>query len=292
IAASSPTIVSTATSPCVDATCASFGARGSPMQSPIAHTPFTLVRMRSSTVIPSRLVAKPAFSTPVRFATRPAPRSTSSPANELGIGVREGLRQHLEHGDLGPELRVERPELQTDRATADHDEPLRWCRERERSDVVERLRFGQTFDRRHPDLRAGRDDDASRVDGLLAARRPDPQLRRRNERALALDQVHLARFEQLLDAGDVLRHDGILSGDGLREIETRPLNDDPVLLAVRRDPVRVTRIQERLRRDTTHGHADPTDTIPLDERDTCPLDTRVERRNVTTRAAAKDGDVI
>src|SRR5712691_11629809 len=80
--ASSPRMVSTATSPCVDATCASFGARGSPMQSPIAHTPGMFVRMRSSTVIPRRFVVKPACSTPERFATRPAPRSTCSPSND------------------------------------------------------------------------------------------------------------------------------------------------------------------------------------------------------------------
>ena len=85
MAASSPRIVSTATSPWVEATCASLAARGSPMQSPMAYTPFTLVRIRSSMVMPSLFVAKPACSTPERFATRPAPSRTWSPSKVSGL---------------------------------------------------------------------------------------------------------------------------------------------------------------------------------------------------------------
>jgi len=80
----------------------------------------------------------------------------------------------------------------------------------------------------------------------IAARGAYLQLRRRDQRALTLDEVDLARLEELLDTGDVLRDDGILARDGLAQVETRALHEDPVLLAVRRDPVRVARVEERL----------------------------------------------
>ena len=76
-------------------------------------------------------------------------------AHELGIRVGDRLGEHLHHRDLGAELRVEGAELETDRAAADDDEPLRRGRERQRGDVVERLGLREAFDRRQADFRSG-----------------------------------------------------------------------------------------------------------------------------------------
>ena len=106
------------------------------------------------------------------------------------------------------------------------------------------------------------------------------------------DENGRARVSSMLDTGDVLRDDGIFARDGLAQVETRSLDEDTVLLAVRRDPVRVTGIQQSLRGDAAHRDADPTHTIALDERDTRSFDACVERRDVATGAAAEDGDVV
>jgi len=65
-----------------------------------------------------------------------------------------------------------------------------------------------------------------------------------------------------------------------------------VLLAVRRDPVRVTGIQQSLGGDAADGHADAADAIAFDESDARSFDACMERRDVTTGAAAEDGDVV
>ena len=88
--------------------------------------------------------------------------------HHIGVGVRDGLREHLEHGHVGADLGEECPELEADRAAADHYEALRRLREREGAHVIEGLRIGQPLDRRHPDLRARSDDHGLRVDGLRA----------------------------------------------------------------------------------------------------------------------------
>src|SRR5207249_13519 len=107
-----------------------------------------------------------------------------------------------------------------------------------------------------------------------------------------LDEVDLARLEKLLHAGDVLGDHRILARHRLCEVETRALHDDAVLLTVRRDPVRVTGIQQSLRGDAADRYADTADAVAFDERDSRPFDARVKRRDVATGAAAEDGDVV
>src|SRR5207249_11125164 len=51
-------------------------------------------------------------------------------------------------------------------------------------------------------------------------------------------------------------------------------------------------IEERLRRNAADGHTDAADAVAFDERDSRPLDARVQRRDVATGAAAEDGDVV
>ena len=67
---------------------------------------------------------------------------------------------------------------------------------------------------------------------------------------------------------------------------------DAVVLPVRRDPVGVTRIKERLRRNAADGHADPADAISLDERNLGALDRGVECSDVPAGAATENRDVV
>ena len=209
-------------------------------------------------------------------------------ANELSIGVRDRLREHLEHGHVASDLREERPELEPDRAATDDDEALRDLGERERAHVVERLRLGETLDRRCPDLRSGRDDQSLCVDDLTA----DPKLRRRYKGSLSFDEVGLSAFQECLDPGHELCHDPILPRDRLRELESRAIDVYAVVLAVGREPIRMTRVQKRLRRDAANGDADTPNTIALDEGDLRALHGRVECRDVTARTATEDRDVV
>src|SRR5258706_1962954 len=218
-------------------------------------------------------------------------RSHEQP-DELGVRVADRLRQHLEHRDLRADLGVERAELHPDRAAADDDEPLRDLGEAEGADVVERLRVREPLDRRHADLRARRDDDGVRLHRPLAVAGLHLELAGRREGAAAGYEVDLAALEQQLDAADQLLHDGILARDGLWQSERRALEHDPVLFAVRREPVRVNGIEERFRRDASDGHADPADAIPLDERDPRALRRGVEGGDVATGPAAEDRDVV
>jgi len=81
-------------------------------------------------------------------------------------------------------------------APADHDQSFRDLGERECAHVVERLRLSQSFDRRHPDLRSGRDDQRLCVNGLIA----DPELRGRDKSPLTFDEIGLPPFQERLDA--------------------------------------------------------------------------------------------
>ena len=51
-------------------------------------------------------------------------------ADELRVGVRDRLREHLENSDVASDLREERAELEPDRAPADHDQTFRDLGER------------------------------------------------------------------------------------------------------------------------------------------------------------------
>src|SRR4029077_11153108 len=120
----------------------------------------------------------------------------------------------------------------------------------------------------------------------------DLELARRHQRAAAGEEIDLAGLEEELDAADELLHDGVLAGDGLRQREHRALDRDPVLLAVRREPVAVARVEEGLRRDAADRHADAADAVALDERDPRALRPRVERSDVPAGATTEDGDVV
>src|SRR5438876_2002274 len=208
--------------------------------------------------------------------------------HELGIGIRDRLRQHLEDGHIAPDLRKEGAELETDRTAADNDETLRGLREREGAHVVERLRLRQSLDRRRPHLRARRNDQRLRVDGLAA----DPKLRRRHESPFAFDEIGLSTFQERLDPGDELSDDPILTRDRLRELEARAIDVDPVVLTVRREPVGMARVEECLRGYASDRHTDAADAIALDEGDLCALHGGVQGRDVSARAAAKYRDVV
>ena len=67
---------------------------------------------------------------------------------------------------------------------------------------------------------------------------------------------------------------------------------DPVVLTMRREPIRMARIQKCLRRDASHRHADPADSVALDEGDLRAFHTRVEGRHVPAGPAAEDRDVV
>ena len=67
---------------------------------------------------------------------------------------------------------------------------------------------------------------------------------------------------------------------------------DAVLFAVRREPVRVARVEEGLRRDAADGHADPPDAVAFDERDPRALHRRVKCGDITAGAATEDRYVI
>src|SRR5712691_2450351 len=213
-------------------------------------------------------------------------------ADKLGIGERDRLREHLEHGHLAPDFGEERAELHAHRPGADHQQAPRDLSEGERAHVVERLRGRQALDRRDPNLRAGRDDHRARVDRLFAGGGADLQLPGRHEGALALDEIDLPSLEQRLDPRHELRHDAILPRDRLREIEARSADLDAVLVAVGRQTVRVARVEQRFRGDAADGHARAADAVTLDQCDLRSLYAGVQRGDVATRTSAEDRDVV
>ena len=131
--------------------------------------------------------------TPLRTVTPSRANRSSTIAAHSGSSLGE-RRRRLEHRDVGAEPPERLRELEPDRAGADHDEMLRPLAHLEHGLVGEVWRLVETRNRRHRRRRAGRDDEAPRLDLELIADRDGVRIR---EARLALDHPHAEPGEAL-----------------------------------------------------------------------------------------------
>ena len=142
---------------------------------------------------------------------------------DFGIHAGQDAVEEFDDDDLRAEAAPHRAELQPDHAGADHEKLRRHLRERERAGRRHDARLVDLDALQARDIRAGRDDDVLRLDGLrLAVRAGHLDLAGRDDLAAADERVDLVLLEQERNAVDVAGDALVLELHHCRQVERRP----------------------------------------------------------------------
>jgi hypothetical protein len=177
-------------------------------------------------------------------------------AGDLGIKAGQDAVEELDDRDLRAEPPPHRAELQPDDAGADHEQPLRHLRQRQRAGGGDDRLFVDVDAGQRRHVGAGGNDHGLGLERLLlAVDEGDLDLARAGNAGRAVEVVHLVLAQQERHPVDVALHALVLEGHHLAEVELRLDLDPHVAQAVARLLEKLGSVQQRLGRDAADVEA-------------------------------------